>query len=213
MGKFLKGILGGFSGKVGNVIGAYWRGIDYMRSLPRKSNKPPTEAQLKQRMAFALVAGFLRPISLLIKVGFQSYKGKQTPMNAAFAYHLEHAVTGIYPNLTMDLPEVMISKGNLLAAYLPEVVSSVVGEVTFSWLNNAPVGSTNGTDRATLLLYNPAKDEFTYMEGAAPRSALTFTLEVPIDYSADVVHVWMAFVKANGKEVSDSTYLGTVTVL
>jgi hypothetical protein len=213
MGKFLKGILGGFSGKVGNVIGAYWRGIDYMRSLPRKSNKPPTEAQLKQRMAFALVAGFLRPIGVLIKVGYQSYKGKQTPMNAAFAYHLEHAVTGIYPNLTMDLPEVIISKGNLLAAFLPDVASSVAGEVTFSWINNAAVGSTDGTDKATVLIYNPTKNLFTYVQAAAIRSALTYTLEVPMDYSTDVVHAWIGFVKANGKEVSDSTYLGTVTVL
>jgi len=31
MGSFRKGIQGGFSGKVGNVVGAHWRGIDYMR--------------------------------------------------------------------------------------------------------------------------------------------------------------------------------------
>ena len=35
MGTINKGILGGFSGKVGNVVGGTWKGIDYMRS---KSN-------------------------------------------------------------------------------------------------------------------------------------------------------------------------------
>jgi hypothetical protein len=213
MGTFLKGILGGFSGKVGNVIGASWSGIDYLRSLPRKSSKPPTEAQLKQRMTFGLVMGFLRPIGILLKVGYQAYKGKETPINAASRYHLEHAVTGIYPNLTIDLPEVVISKGNLLAPYFAEIGSSVAGEVKFDWLNNAPVGSTNGTDRATLLIYNPEKDQFTYLQSAAARSALTFTLELPTDYSGDLVHGWLCFVSVNGKEVSDSAYLGTVTVI
>lgn len=34
MGTIKQGILGGFSGKVGNVVGASWKGIDYIRSLP-----------------------------------------------------------------------------------------------------------------------------------------------------------------------------------
>ena len=31
MGTIKKGILGGFSGKVGTVVGASWKGISYMR--------------------------------------------------------------------------------------------------------------------------------------------------------------------------------------
>jgi hypothetical protein len=34
MGKISKGILGGFSGTVGTVVGGKWKGIDYMRSKP-----------------------------------------------------------------------------------------------------------------------------------------------------------------------------------
>jgi len=34
MGTIKKGILGGFSGKVGTVIGGVWKGIEYMRSIP-----------------------------------------------------------------------------------------------------------------------------------------------------------------------------------
>jgi len=41
MGKIEKGILGGFSGKVGTVVGGNWRGIDYMRSKGKRSNTAP----------------------------------------------------------------------------------------------------------------------------------------------------------------------------
>lgn len=34
MGSYDRGILRALSGKVGSVIGAHWRGIDYMRSMP-----------------------------------------------------------------------------------------------------------------------------------------------------------------------------------
>jgi hypothetical protein len=35
MGIVKKGILGGFSGKVGAVVDGSWKGISYMRSLPQ----------------------------------------------------------------------------------------------------------------------------------------------------------------------------------
>src|SRR5690606_508733 len=42
MGIIKQGILGGFSGKVGNVVGASWKGIDYIRSLPSSVSNPRT---------------------------------------------------------------------------------------------------------------------------------------------------------------------------
>ena len=44
MGTISKGILGGFSGKVGTVIGGNWKGIDYMRSIPASVSNPRTPA-------------------------------------------------------------------------------------------------------------------------------------------------------------------------
>ncbi|WP_291131895.1 DUF6266 family protein [Flavobacterium sp. UBA7682] len=57
MGTYNKGILGPFSGKVGTVVGANWRGKDIMRSLPKKTNRTPTETQLLKRQLFTTVAG------------------------------------------------------------------------------------------------------------------------------------------------------------
>jgi hypothetical protein len=40
MEKIPKGILGGFSGKVGNVVGDNWKGIDSMRVKPSTVANP-----------------------------------------------------------------------------------------------------------------------------------------------------------------------------
>ena len=52
MGKIKQGILGGFRGKVGTVIGASWNGIAYMRGLAQSHKNPKTAAQLQQRTFF-----------------------------------------------------------------------------------------------------------------------------------------------------------------
>ncbi|HET6556446.1 MAG TPA: DUF6266 family protein [Prolixibacteraceae bacterium] len=44
MATFVNGILGGFSGKVGTVIGACWKGIDYMRGLATSITNSRTAA-------------------------------------------------------------------------------------------------------------------------------------------------------------------------
>ena len=59
MGKIKQGILGGFKGKVGTVIGASWNGIAYMRSLAQSVKNPKTAAQLQQRAYFKDLQGLV----------------------------------------------------------------------------------------------------------------------------------------------------------
>ena len=51
-----RGILGGFSNKIGNVVGTSWKGISVMRSLPQSVHNPKTEAQVEQRTNFAVAS-------------------------------------------------------------------------------------------------------------------------------------------------------------
>ncbi|WP_336734977.1 DUF6266 family protein [Chryseobacterium sp. VD8] len=62
MARITKGILGGFSGKVGTIVGANWRGQDIIRSIPKPSSKQPTNKQLLQQTRFSMVISFLQPL-------------------------------------------------------------------------------------------------------------------------------------------------------
>ena len=63
MGKIKQGILGGFKGKVGTVIGASWNGIAYMRGLAQSVKNPKTAAQLTQRAFFREVQDLVGQLS------------------------------------------------------------------------------------------------------------------------------------------------------
>ena len=48
MGKIKQGILGGFRGKVGTVVGSYWNGIFYMKGLPQSYKKGRSGSKMQQ---------------------------------------------------------------------------------------------------------------------------------------------------------------------
>ena len=63
MGKIKHGILGGFKGTVGTVIGSSWNGIAYMKGKPQSVKNPRTDAQVQQRNFFKEVQGLVSQLS------------------------------------------------------------------------------------------------------------------------------------------------------
>ena len=63
MGKIKQGILGGFKGTVGTVIGSSWNGIAYMKGKPQSVKNPRTDAQVQQRNFFKEVQGIVSQLS------------------------------------------------------------------------------------------------------------------------------------------------------
>jgi hypothetical protein len=212
MGKIFQGILGGFSGKVGNVIGGNWKGIDYMWVRPASVANPQTEGQVEQRSRFSTVLQFLQPLSGFLKVGFRNYAVKMTQFNNAMSYNVKNAIIGVYPDYVIDFDNVLISRGSLAGALNPTVNSQAAGQVEFYWVDNSTDVNTKATDKAMVLVYNPAKKESVYLTDGSTRSTESQTLTVPNLYSGDTVYAFIAFISEDGKEVSNSKYVGEVVV-
>lgn len=207
-----QGILGGVSGKIGNVIGGTWKGIDYLRIKPSSVANPKTEGQLDQRSKFAKVLHFLQPMTDFLRVGFKQYAIKMTEFNAAMSYNLFNAVLGAYPNYTIDYPNALVSRGNLKGVANGTANSTSVAEIDITWDDNSSSGNALATDKSLILILNPDKKESIYTTSGPPRSAGTETLNLPPEYSGDVVEVYLGFVSEDGTKVSNSTHLGSVTV-
>ena len=63
MGKIKQGILGGFRGTVGTVVGSSWSGIAYMKGKPQSVKNPRTDAQVQQREFFKEVQALVAQLS------------------------------------------------------------------------------------------------------------------------------------------------------
>jgi hypothetical protein len=211
MGKISQGVLGGFSGKVGNVVGGTWKGIDYMRIKPANVSNPRTAGQVDQRSKFSTTLRFLQSMTDFLRVGFKLYANKMTQFNAAMSYNLNNAITGTYPNFMIDYASALVSRGGLTGA-ANGAVSSSGGLVEFTWTDNTGSGNAQATDKALLVVYNPAKDQAIYDNAGAARSVAAQNLAMPNDFIGDDVEAFIGFISEDGKEVANSVYIGSVTV-
>jgi hypothetical protein len=214
MGKFENGILGGFTGKVGPVIGTTWRGINVMKSVPNIFKKHKfSERQLEQQARFRLIVGFLAPMRPFLEVGFKASAIRMTGYNSALAYNIKNAVSGVHPNLSIAYGLAATSRGELPKALNATATPGTAGKVVASWKDNSGIGKAQGTDQLLLVVHCPAAEDSAYSTGAACRADGTCTIDLPTVYSGNSVHVYLSFISVDGKDVSDSVYSGPVAVM
>ncbi|WP_053976771.1 DUF6266 family protein [Mangrovimonas xylaniphaga] len=212
MAKLDKGILGGFSGKVGNVVGVRWRGQDIMRSLPSRGHYVPSNAQLEQREKFGLVMKFLTPIQGLLNAYFGKRQSDKSPFNLAVSYHLKEAVEPVDEGFEMDYLKILISKGDLRGMDTPQVQALANQQLALSWEDNSGQGNASASDACIAVIYSPEGQFFQIFEGVALRGDGGVTLNLPAYFTGFEVYVWASFVTANQQEAATSSYLGSVTV-
>jgi hypothetical protein len=209
MGVIKRGILGGFSGRIANVIGGSWKGIAYIRSMPLSVANPNTAGQQAQRGKFSqciIIAKFL--LAEIIK-----------PLNDRFA----QAMSGYNRFMIMSIDafdasglatpgNFKISEGSLTAVGAANiVVSDAVATVEATWTDNSGSGSAVALDKVYLVAHNVDNDEWALNVGAVVRGDETSTATMPSNNNtADVIHIWLAFRRADGTLVSNTVHEDTV---
>ena len=212
MGTYNKGILGAFSGKIGPVVGASWRGKEIMRSLPRKTNRAATPLQQQQRDKFAMVTEFLQPINSIVSNYFGSNKGEKTRRNQAMSYMLKEAVSYVAPNMVWNFNKVLISRGDLLGFDGMLAATGAGHSIDFTWTDNSGQGNATATDKLVVVIYEESTKTTVYALDAGTRNQGTANVIVPAYLSALKVNVWATFVAADDKLYATSQYLDMVII-
>jgi hypothetical protein len=208
MGTISKGILGGFSGKVGTVVGANWKGIDIIRSLPKKGSRVATELQAIQRLKFGLVIRFLSPLTTVLRAYYGNNPNAKSRSNLAVSYHVQDAIAGAYPEFAMDFTKVIVAKGDLLGLGNAQAAPQATAEIAFSWEDNAGQGLALGTDQLVVVAHNEQRNLSEIRDQVASRSALAYTMSFPDSWVGDTVHCYVTFASEDGKKNGLSVYMG-----
>lgn len=211
MGRISKGILGGFSGTVGTVVGGTWKGITYMRSKASRRTRVATEAQLHQQAKFRLAIRFVQTLRALFAFSFKSVALRMTGFNSGVSYTLKNAITGTYPTYSLDYTKVLVCRGDLPNAGNPAAVAGAGGIITFTWTDNSGIGKAKPNDKAILVVYCPELNESIFTDRTAVRNTLTVTLDVSA-FHGKLVETYIGFLSEDGKDVATSVYTGAVTV-
>ena len=209
MGIIKQGILGGFNGTVGTVIGSSWKGLAYMRGKAQNIKNPRTEKQMAQRIKFATAQKFVKVITAYLQVGYRNYTEHKTAVNAAMSYTVRNCMTGTYPNFSIDSSKVMVSNGSLMPGrYCTVKVESNVA--TFGWEDNSGESLANMDDFAMPLVYNFTKGEAVFTTEDASRVDCKAELKLPSDWAGDQLSCYIAFASVQDSSVSNSVHVGDV---
>jgi hypothetical protein len=212
MGKIKEGILGGFSGKVGTVVGVLFRDLNVMRALARPRTKPASKAELLQQAKFGMVSSFLQPLRDFLVIGFRSYASKgKDGANAAQSYNQKNAVVVQDDDVAVVCAEALVSRGDL--PNIKEAIASSFekGRVHFTWKNNAGLGKAADADKAIFVVLCHAKHSSIYtLEGGYRRDGEG---SIAVDaFSGSEVQTWIAFLSKDGKDIATSLFTGQLIV-
>ena len=212
MATLTKGILHGFSGKVGDVVGSSWKGIQVLKSAPTTKRSMFSKSQILQQAKFMLLFRFLRPLTDLLNLTFKNVAKNMSCLNKAFSVNKD-TVTGLYPSFRIEYAAVKLSAGTLFSAATAKATSPRQRWLMISWENDfTPNFRVSGSDILFVAVYSEELDDWYYNENAGARISGTSVLDIS-EFSGRQVHVYMGFLSVNGKWVSESLYLGRINIL
>jgi hypothetical protein len=207
MARLTQGALGAINGKLGGMVGATWKGIPYLRSLPGRRSKKRTAKEASNQSKFALIHRWLQPLLVFLREGFKGYSPTVEGFNAAKSYNLRNAFVIVDDKYVVDPSLVLVSHGDLPLA---DNISCELteNELHFSWDTNLPYGA-NDYDQVMLLAYRPEQTMDCFKTTGEFRKTGKDMLKL---HKAGEYHVYLAFVASDRSRQSNSVYLGKVSL-
>lgn len=196
------GILGPVRGKVGNVVGANWKGIDYIRGYNIPANPNSTDQQT-QRTKFLAVQNLVRQVlGNLVANYWNPFATKRSGYNNLTSEFL----------MTVDASNklqvsTLVSKGTLeTLGQLTATYNTSNGVVDLSWTNISPTGNGLGSDVVRAVIYDKVNQLLYYRTVTEVRSVGGDTVTIASGLTATNVIAFAFAVQGSGSSmiVSDS---------
>ena len=207
MGIINQGILGAVRKKVGNVVGASWKGIPVLKIYQPVVSNPKTAAQVTVRTgfkAFAQLASLI--LASYIKPLWDRNAVRMSGYNAFMKANAEFIADGSSP---FDV-EFVATKGKMDATAITSGSASASG-ITLNWDSSATSRYALPEDKPYVLALNVTQGTvaFAGLAGsAAKRSDGTVTIAAAALMNAitsgDDLDVYLSFQRSDATIVSDS---------
>lgn len=216
MAKISWGILDGFIGKVGTVVGSFWKGKPVMRAYKRQVHDRESEAQLLVRTRFGAINSLAGAFLSAIRLGFMEVarRNRTTEGNVFVQENWGHVHAATPGSATVDYDELTLAKGHLPEVQFGSPSFENPLEVTVPLADSAAVIGSDADDDAYLFVYDPEAGQGLLSE-PKKRVDEEIVLLVPDYWNGHRVHVY-GFAIGGGPDnlgdISNSRYLGSGTI-
>ena len=203
MGKIKQGILGGFKGKVGTVIGSSWNGIAYMKGQPQSVKDAKSAAQIAQRDFFREVQDLVGQLTAeQLAFLFPSAPSGMTRRNAIVQQLCADPLVEA-DGKHVDLANIN-SIGNAPTADMPDVSVAADGDsLAISWDDDSDFRAEHGDEYPTIFVANVTKKKiFLVNSTAAIGTTGAQSFNIGLAAYGEATDTFSGFMLATGSKIA-----------
>ena len=209
MGKASNFVSGGFSGRMGNIVGYQWRGKWCVRSMPTQYRDAKTEYQLAQRALFKATVGFAAKARKVLKLGLRTASLNANMTENNYFMRINKGCFAVANGqLEVDYESLLLSEGPVapVAFGAPQLLDDTTVSVDFE--KNPLHRAVKSNDEVYLAAYCPELDSFAL---SAPSCRYMGNVELRLHslMAGKEVHLW-GFVVDSAGRASTSQYIGSI---
>lgn len=206
MGKINQGILGGVSGKIANVVGGSWKGINYLRSLPVSVANPRTTPQVAQRNKLSGAVLVSKPIlGAWIKPLFDRFAIRQSGYNVFVSENIDNMDENGY----LDASKLIMGKGSMAPVQVTQAsYTAATGELVVNWSTTLPDNLSSASDNIYIAVASTQSSKLEYAQFSfAIRSSASVTIQLEAGQVFSDLYVYVVARNQEGLRVSTQTVI------
>lgn len=207
------GIPGNFTGRIGNTVYYFLNGKWVSRSIAAVT-KPATPGKLAIQMRMGIASTVLRQLKPFINLGYRqlAIAKKDNASNVAKSFLLRNAMTGEYPDISIDYEKMKVSEGPLMPA-LESSVTQVAEGLRFNWFADPLAPWPDYTDQVMMLAYFPSMGKIVFDLYGAQRLQGTALLPISAPMQSEYMETYISFVSADRSATATSCYTGSINAV
>lgn len=212
MGIIKRGILGGFSNKVANVVGTSWKGRAVIKALPLSVANPRTTPQVNQRTKFSACSKlFSEILGDWVKPLWDRFSGDISGYNAV----VKANVAGFGTTGIPDYGALVMSKGKMATPSIDTIVADVSLGTVVTLVDLPADAAWGGTGlQVFVLAINENSGNVLGVTVGTGNSGGSSTVTInSTDFEAgDEIIVFVALKRADGTQVSPSLQSAIIAI-
>ncbi|WP_342332668.1 DUF6266 family protein [Pedobacter sp. FW305-3-2-15-E-R2A2] len=197
------------NGKIGNMVYYMLKGQPVCRLIGEQGE--PSIKQLANYQAMKVTMVLIKQMKEFITNSFE-LEARGTVKNAhnlAVSYNKKQALQGEYPNISVDYSKVVLSYGQLPGARDFSISKTETGLI-LNWNPESYANGHDGDDILMIQLYYPLIKKGRSLLNASRRDSGQVFIPIEESMIQQPIEVYACFKSADGKQISNSIYLGNI---
>jgi hypothetical protein len=197
------------NGKIGGMVYYMLKGQAVCRMIGEQGK--PSINQLANYQAMQVTMRLVKPMKEFIRNSFE-LEARGTVKNAhnlAVSYNKKQALQGEYPNISVDYSKVVLSYGELPGARDFSMSKTETGLI-LNWNPESYAHGHDGDDILMIQLCYPSRKYGRSFLNASRRDSGEEFLPLREVYIHEPIEAYACFKSADGKQISNSIYLGNI---